>query len=287
MQGKAGRNPVTRKAEDADATRRLACRGWNGRLRPAHIPGPRAARSFGCLGEPSRRFARGSAAAVLLLAAVLAGLPSCAGTTRHAAVSPGALSPIELLPPDTLGGKPLMQALQERQSGRSYREDDLSLEDLSNLLWAAFGVNRPDSGKRTAPSALNWQEIDVYVAMRQGLFLYNAKAHRLDPILDRDIRAETGGFIQPFVKKAPVNLVYVADFSRTGGLAAAVVPDSEKRLYAGVSTGCISQNVYLYCASAGLSTVVRGYVDKPDLAAAMGLREHQEVILAQSVGYPK
>jgi len=225
--------------------------------------------------------------AVLFLASLGAGLPSCAGSGGNLPAAAGDLERITLAPPDTQGGKPLMQALKERQSRRSFREDELAPEVLSNLLWAAFGVNRPDSGRRTAPSALNWQEIDVYVAMKRGLYLYNAGTHTLDPVLARDIRAETGGFIQPFVKKAPVNLVYVADLSRTRGLKGTVVSGEDKMLYAGVSTGCISQNVYLYCASQGLATVVRGYVDKAELAQAMGLREDQRVILAQTVGYPK
>jgi SagB-type dehydrogenase family enzyme len=177
--------------------------------------------------------------------------------------------------------------LKDRHSSRSFREEVLTHEVLSNLLWAAYGINRPESGKRTAPSALNWQEIDIYVTLKEGLYLYEAKGHALVPILNRDIRAETGSFIQPFVKKAPLNLVYVADLARTGGLKGTVVSAEEKMLYAAVSTGAIVQNVYLYCASEGLSTVVRGYVDKTDLARAMGLREDQKIILAQTVGYPE
>ena len=148
------------------------------------------------------------------------------------------------------------------------------------MLWAAFGVNRPDSGKRTAPSAMNWQEIDIYVATVDGLYLYDAKRHALKPVLAEDIRALTGG--QPFVREAPVNLVYVADFSRMGKAKA-----DDKLFYSAADTGFISQNVYLYCASEGLATVVRGSIDRPDLAKVMRLRPDQRVVLAQSVGYPQ
>jgi len=150
---------------------------------------------------------------------------------------------------------------------------------LSNLLWAAFGINRPDSGKRTAPTAMNMQEIDIYVATADGLYLYNAKENALEPILSEDIRAATGP--QPFVKDAPVNLVFVADFAKMRG------SEENKVFYSATDTGFVSQNVYLFCASEGLATVVRGYVEKDKLAKVMKLRDDQKIILAQTVGYPK
>ena len=125
------------------------------------------------------------------------------------------LKPIELPKPRTEGGMPLMEALKARKTSRSFSREKLPEQVLSDLLWAACGVNRPDSGKRTAPSAVNWQEIDVYVAMAEGVYLYNAKAHRLEPVLAKDLRAMTG--TQPFVRDAPVNLVYVADLTRMKG----------------------------------------------------------------------
>jgi nitroreductase len=189
------------------------------------------------------------------------------------------LKPIQLPKPQTDGGKPLMQALKDRKSSREYSAEKLPPQVLSNMLWAACGINRPD-GKRTAPTAVNWQEIDVYVATAEGLYLYDAKENSLKPILAGDIRAATGP--QPFVKDAPVNLVFVADYSKMGN-----APASQKDFYAATDTGFISQNVYLYCASEGMATVVRGYVDKPTLAGVMKLRPDQKVILAQSVGYPK
>ena len=190
------------------------------------------------------------------------------------------LKPIQLLKPQVDRGRPLMQVLKDRSSSRSFRSEKLPLQVISNLLWAAFGINRPDTGKRTAPSAVNWQEIDIYVAMAEGLYLYDAKTHILKPVLSADIRAMTGR--QEFVKDAPVNLIYVADFSRMG-----TATKEDKDLYSAADTGFIGQNVYLYCASEGLATVVRGSIDRQALAKAMKLRPEQKIILAQSVGYPK
>jgi len=186
-----------------------------------------------------------------------------------------------LLPAPKLdGGRPLMQVLKDRSSSRSFSVEKLSPQTLSNLLWAAFGINRPDSGKRTAPSAVNWQEIDIYVATADGLYLYDAKSQSLKLILSDDIRFLTGR--QDFVKEAPVNLIYVADLSRMG-----TASKEDKELYSAADTGFISQNVYLYCASERLATVVRGSIDRQALAKAMKLRPDQKIILAQSVGYPK
>ncbi|MGA2630248.1 MAG: SagB/ThcOx family dehydrogenase [Terriglobia bacterium] len=190
------------------------------------------------------------------------------------------LKPVSLPDPQTDGGKPLMQALKARSTSREIKPDRLPLQVLSNLLWAAFGINRPESGKRTAPSAMNWQEIDIYVAMADGLYVYDAKAKRLNPVLATDVRGATG--TQDFVKDAPVNLVYVADLARTGDASA-----DAQNLYTTVDTGVIVQNVYLFCASEGLGTVVRGSVDRAALSKVMKLRPNQHIIVAQSVGYPK
>jgi len=173
-----------------------------------------------------------------------------------------------------------MEALKDRHTSREFSSEKLPAQVLSSLLWAAFGVNRPDSGKRTAPSARNWQEIDIYVATADGLYLYDAKANLLKPTLAEDIRGATGG--QPFVKDAPVNLVYVADLAKTGDS-----PAEARDLFTAVDAGFISQNVYLYCASEGLATVVRGGIDRSALAKVMRLRPDQKIIVAQSVGYPK
>jgi SagB-type dehydrogenase family enzyme len=190
------------------------------------------------------------------------------------------LKPLVLPPPQTDGGKPLMQALKDRHSTREFGSEKLSPQVLANLLWAAFGINRPGEGKRTAPSAMNWQEIDVYVATAEGLYAYDAKGNKLDPILAEDVRGATG--VQPFVKDAPVDLVYVADFAKTGKGSA-----EDRNFYTGADAGFIAQNVYLFCAWEGLAVVVRGSVDRPELAKLMKLRPDQKILLAQTVGYPK
>jgi len=190
------------------------------------------------------------------------------------------LEEIKLLKPQTDSGKPLMQALLMRQSSREFSSEKLPLQVLSNLLWAANGVNRPDSGKRTAPSAMNIRNIDIYAAMADGLYVYDPVGHVLKPILKEDIRSDTGK--QEFVKEVPLNLIFVADFSKFQRGS-----DEDKLLYSAAHVGFISQNVYLYCASEGLATVVRGMVDKEALAKRMNLRPDQRIILAQSVGYPK
>lgn len=187
---------------------------------------------------------------------------------------------IPLPPPQTAGGKPLMQALKERKSSREFSPEKLPLALISNLLWAVFGINRPDTKDRTAPSARNRQEIDLYLAMEDGLYRYDPKQHSLHGVLATDIRDKTGA--QPFVKEAPLNLIFVANRSRMETASA-----KERTFYAAADTGFISQNVYLYCASEGLATVVRGWIDRQGLANAMGLGSDQEITLTQTVGYPK
>jgi len=187
--------------------------------------------------------------------------------------------PIQLPEPQTEGGRPLMEVLRDRASSREFSSDTLPVQTLSNLLWAAWGINRPESGKRTAPSAVNRQEMDVYVITAEGVFLYDATIHALIPVLTEDIRALAG--IQDYVKDAPVNLVYVSDLSKMGN-----AEENQKLMTSFANTGFIAQNVYLYCASEGLATVIRGMIDKPALEAAMKLRPEQKVILAQTVGYP-
>jgi len=190
------------------------------------------------------------------------------------------MKPVQLAPPSMEGGKPLMQALKERATSRSFSGEPLPDRVLSNLVWAAFGINRPDSGRRTAPSAQNWQEIDVYVVMANGTYVYDAKAHALTPVVGGDLRALTGK--QAFAKDAPVTLVFVADYARMGRAS-----QEDRDLYSAADTGYISQNVYLFCASEGLATGVRASIDRPVLAKALKLRPEQKIMLAQSVGYPK
>jgi nitroreductase len=214
-------------------------------------------------------------------AKLVGSLPVTAALLFLSVIAPlaGELKPIPLPAPQTEGGKPLMQALKERRTTRELKPDKLPVQVLANLLWAGFGINRPATGQRTAPSAMNSQEVDLYVALPEGLYLYEAKPQELKPVLDKDLRAKTNG--QPFATNAPVVLIYVANLPRL------TRAQPERRLfYAGIDTGCISQNVYLYCASQGLATVVYD-LDRAPLAAAMKLRPEQSIILAQAVGYPK
>lgn len=187
--------------------------------------------------------------------------------------------PIALPAPNQSGGKPLMTALKERQSIREFSPRALAPDVLSDLLWAAFGINRPANDHRTAPSTMNMQEIDLYVARADGLFLYEPKPHQLRPILPADLRPKTGG--KPELQAAPVILIFVADQARM-----AKAKPQDRDFYAAIDAGFISQNAYLFCASAGLGTVVHE-LDRPKLAAAMQLRPEQRIVITQSVGYPK
>lgn len=198
-------------------------------------------------------------------------------------IVPGAQGPepVALPKPQTEGGRPLMQVLKERQSGREFSAQPLPWQVLSNLLWAGFGINRQD-GRRTAPSSSNRQELEIYVVLPGGAYLWDAKQNRLEPVAPGDLRATTGSPSQAFVATAAVNLVYVADYSKMGGQS-----DQNKAVTAAANTGFVAQNVYLLCASEGLSTVVRGGIDRAAIEKALKLRPEQHVTYAQSIGYPK
>jgi hypothetical protein len=189
------------------------------------------------------------------------------------------LQPIRLPPAQMAGGKPLLDALRGRHTTREFRTEKLAPQVLANLLWAAFGVNRPQTGQRTAPSAMNSQELDLYVALPEGLFIYEPKEQQLNPVLPGDLRLKAGG--QDSFKSAPVTLIYVADLPKL----AKATPET-RGFYAGFDAGCICQNVYLFCASEGLATVVHD-LDRTILGNAMKLRPDQKIILAQAVGFPK
>jgi len=186
---------------------------------------------------------------------------------------------ISLPTPQMQGGKPLMQALKDRQSSRIFGTKKLSMQTLSNLLWAAFGINRLDSEKRTAPSTRNWQEIEIYAVLEDGAYLYDTKTNTLKLIVKGDFRNTTGN--QPFVATAPLNLVYVANVEKMKNAS-----PNDILLYSGADVGFISQNVYLFCASEGLATVVRGLVDRDVCAKTLNLSGQKKVVLAQTVGYP-
>jgi SagB-type dehydrogenase family enzyme len=190
-----------------------------------------------------------------------------------------AVKTIALPPPRKEGGMPLMEAISKRRSDREFTSAELPLLLLSSLLWAAYGVNRPDGG-RTAPSALNAQEVDIYVALPSGAYLYDAATNQLILIASSDLRRVTG--YQDFVDEAPLDLVFVADYGRVK-----LVPVGLRESYASVAAGAISQNVYLFAASNGLATVIRAWIDREAIADALGLSHDQQVLLSQTVGYLK
>ena len=214
---------------------------------------------------------RRQANAGILAGAALAAVP--------AATLSQALKPLTLPPARSEGGVPLTKALKLRRSTREYSDRTLTMQVLSDLLWAAFGINRP-SGDRTAPYWRHVMVIDVYIAMADGVWLYEPKAHTLLPHLKDDVRAQTG--LQDFIATAPLNLIYIAHGERMTD-----VSPEERRLYASVDAAFIGQNVYLYCASEGLATVFRGAVDQAKLARALELPDTQFVTFAQTVGYAR
>ncbi len=177
------------------------------------------------------------------------------------------------------GGMPLMEAFKARKSGREFSPEALPVQQLSNLLWAAIGINRAETGGHTAPSAMFANEIDVYVALPEGLYYYVPESHELHLVVASDVRPVTG--YQDFVDNAPLDLIYVANHGRMK-----LIPESRREAYAATCVGTIAQNVYLYCASTGLSTVLRGWFDSKALGAAMSLTAVQHIVLAQTVGLP-
>ena len=185
---------------------------------------------------------------------------------------------ISLPPASTQGGMPLLDALAKRRSAREFAPDPLPLPLLSGLLWAAWGRNRPEGG-RTAPSAINCQEIDLYVALPAGAYRYDADAHALHLVSDSDVRRVTG--YQDFVDDAPLDLVFVADHGRMK-----MVPAGDRQSYSAVAAGAIAQNVYLFAAAHGLATVLRAWIDRNAIADALGLSHDQHVVLSQTGGYP-
>lgn len=187
-------------------------------------------------------------------------------------------TPIALPAPQTEGGKPLLDALRERQSTREFSDRPVPLQTLSNLLWAAIGISRPD-GKLTVPNARSRREIDVFVITAAGTYLYDIQHHALKTVTTADLRPLAGK--QDFVASAPVNLIYVADYAR--------MPDlnpEQQLVYSSTDVGFSVENAYLFCASFGLATVVRGSIDREALGNTLGLGPQQRIILGQSVGYP-
>ena len=162
---------------------------------------------------------------------------------------------------------------------REFGPQPLPYQTMSNLLWAAYGVNRPERKGRTAPSAVNAQEIDIYVVLPAGAYCYEPFSHSLQCVVSEDIRSTTG--CQDFVDRAPVNLVYTADYKRMP-----LVPEEKRESYSSATAGSIAQNVYLFCASEGLQTVLRAWISRAPLKESLALRVEQQVLFSQSLGYP-
>ena len=189
------------------------------------------------------------------------------------------LSTVKLPPPYLANDKPFMQTLQQRRSSRDFSTEKLSRQDLANVLWCAYGVNRPDTKHRTAPSAMNSQDIEVYAFLDDGIYLYDPWKHELHMVVAGDHRGATGS--QEFVARAPLNLVYVSDFSRMKFGR----DDSSKMWMASVGAGHCSQNVYLYGSAAGLNVVVRASFEQTAIAKLLSLGPVQHVLLAETVGH--
>ena len=170
----------------------------------------------------------------------------------------------------------LGDALQQRRSARSYSEQEISLQTLSTILWAACGVSDPKTGKITAPSAINMQDIKVYVCSKDGVCLYNAKANTLTKVSGKDIREAIAGKMQPFAKTAPISLVLVStkDSDR-----------SPNEKYGAMDAGYVSQNIYLACTALGMKTVARAMMDYDTLKQELSLPETSYLELNHPIGY--
>jgi len=193
------------------------------------------------------------------------------------------ITPVKLISPRLDGGVSIMRALKNRKSEREFSSKELSLQHLSELLWAANGVNRED-GRRTAPSAQNKHLVDVYVVLQEGVYLHDPERHQLLPLVEGDFRKLTG--MQDYVCAAPLNLIYVADLGRLID-SRMPAPTEEKMKWAYIEAGHKAENVYLYCASEGLGARTRMLIDKERLSNVMKLRSEQTVVSAQTVGYSK
>ena len=189
------------------------------------------------------------------------------------------LEPINLLKPTTKGGISIMESFQNRQSDREYSSKDLSIEDISNLLWAASGINRPD-GKRTSQTARNCQEIDVYLINKDGAYLYVPADNILKPIYTGDLRSSVAAG-QDFVNAAPISLVIVGDVAKFGAENDRTI----KMMWC--DGGIVSQNINMFCAGYNLATVTRATMDEKVLREALKLKDSQHLLLNNPVGYKK
>jgi SagB-type dehydrogenase family enzyme len=190
------------------------------------------------------------------------------------------LETVKLNKPYISRGETVMKALKNRKSVRSFESGELSIQDLSDLLWAALGVNRED-GRRTAPSAMNRQEIEVYAVMKDGAYLYNAAEHALQPIVAGDYRDLVKGE-QEFENPAPLYLVIVADIEKMGD-----VTDEQTKMMCAMDAGIVCQNINIFCAATGLATVPRAWMNKDQLKKVLKLSDNKYIMLNNPVGYPK
>jgi nitroreductase len=209
-----------------------------------------------------------------ILATVSTMLPSCTTHRDHKGTTMGSS---RSLPPPDVNASAVLQVLKKRKTSREFADTALGDGLLSGVLWAAYGINRAD-GKRTAPSAHDWQYIDVYLTDNVGLYRYNAKPHALELVKMGDIRALTG--YQPFAATAPVSLVYVSDERKFPP----EISSQDRLLFSAATSGAIAQNVFIFCAANNLNTGVRSDIDRAQLHRAMELAPEQKIVLAQSVG---
>lgn len=188
-------------------------------------------------------------------------------------------SDIKLNAPDLARGATIMKAFEKRASATKFNEKELSLQDLSDLIWAADGINRPESGKRTAPSATNAQDVDIYVFTKNGVYFYDAKTNTLVARIEGDNRAMVAG-AQPAFAKAPVMLLLVSDISRFRG------DDTARKLsWAAMDAGIISENICLFCSGAGLVTRPRAFMETEKIKQLLNLSSTQYPLLNNPVGY--
>lgn len=195
-------------------------------------------------------------------------------------LSTSELKVIKLNTPNKKGGAPLMKVFNDRHSEREFARDMLKAQDLSDLLWATNGINRPD-GKRTAPSAKNVQDVDVFVITQEGAYLYDAKAHTLNPITKGDFRDLVAGG-QDFVKTAPVSILLASELSRLGDASA-----ERTKLMGAVDVGIVNQNINIACEGLGLVTVPRATMNHVELKKVLKLTDTHLLLMNNPVGYPK
>jgi len=197
-----------------------------------------------------------------------------------AALQAQTMKTIKLNQPNKERGSVIMKALSERRSVREYSDKKLSHQDLSDLMWAANGISSSD-GKRTAPTARNDQDIDVYVIMQEGAYLYVPESNELTPVAEGDFRPQLADR-QEFVNNVPVCLLIVSDYSRFKGL-----PEAMQKQFGALDAGMVSQNISLFCSGSGLVTVPRAYMQKDNIKKSLKLKDSQEPLLNHPVGYPK